>query len=69
MKSITPLVTDIEHFLTQFSGKEKLINLYNIYNSNNPVSRTYFIAIVSSKYSTFTIGKTIYIDFDEPLVI
>lgn len=68
---VSPVTSSITNFCELFSGKEKLINLYDQY-CNRPtiefmqdVSYPYFITIISSMYVTFKIGKFLYVDFDE----
>lgn len=65
MVTHTPLVMSIHDFLKQYSGKEKLINLYNQYNITNPVSIQYFQSVVEAQYVTFKVGKYVYVDFDQ----
>jgi hypothetical protein len=66
----THYVLDIKEFCKQFSGKEKFINLYFKYTTDNcdfSVSSKYFRDVISSIYVTYTVGKYSYVDFDQVL--
>ena len=61
----TPMVNSIHDFLKTYSGREKLISLYNNYSKNNSVSIQYFQAVVEAQYVTYKVGKYVYVDFDQ----
>lgn len=68
MTKISPCVENIMEFCKQFSGKEKFLNLYNQYSSNNRVSYQYFKDIVTGNFTSYKVGKELIIDFDVEMV-
>ena len=59
-------VESIYDFCRDYSGKERVSNIYKEYKLNHDISKPYFQSVIESFWITFKIDRPIYVDFDLP---